>query len=195
MIIKEIKEDENSIRHILISGISDMRIDYKSIEKQIEKICKVENVIIQFFNAKLIADWEHIYFSVVHALKSFKQGRNLSNNLDLEILLFASGQRQIKVAINEFGIGSETSEVVLLIIGYSKDSIREIFLKILKILNKKEDEAILKIDENKYSNLLNYFKISPIEIETIANSNNWEDKLSALIKLILNRIAFVVFEK
>lgn len=195
MILKEIKDEGNSPAYILITGFRDVIIDYKKNESYVKKISEKRQVTIQFFNADLIASWEHLYFSILHSIKSFKQGRNLSSNLDLEILLYASGQRQIKVAIKELGIGLEIKNIALIIYGNSVDNVKNALNDIQKLANGKDDDSILNIDEEKYKNICNFFNIHPIEIQAIINSNKWEDKLLALIKIILNRIAFVVFEK
>ena len=195
MILKEIQDDKFAFKIIYITGISNVRINFNQIQDLIAKLCNKNQVIIQFFNSQLIAGWEHLFFSAVHSLKTFKQGRNLSNKLDLEILLYASGQRQIKKAIKKIGIGLETQNIAILIMGNSIETIESAKLKIFELIKGTEDESILDINKNKYEKISKAFNITPLEIETTSNSSEWKDKVEALGKIVLNRIAFVVFEK
>ncbi|MHA1379076.1 MAG: KEOPS complex subunit Cgi121 [Candidatus Helarchaeota archaeon] len=195
MLIKEIQNKKTPLKYLLISGLADIEIDYEKNEKHFKSICEENRVLIQFFNAELIADWEHLYFSVLNALKAFEQEKNLSNKLNFEILLYASGQRQIKIAIKELGISSEIRNIALLILGESEDSVKNAWKKILEFVDGRENNSVLEIDKKKYEIICSYFKISPLEMDATSNSDKWEDKLEALIKIVINRIAFVVFEK
>ncbi|MFX1450859.1 MAG: KEOPS complex subunit Cgi121, partial [Promethearchaeota archaeon] len=139
--------------------------------------------------------WEHIFFSAIHSLKAFKQGINILNNLELEILLYVSGQHQIKVAIEKFGIDLETQNIAIIILGKDINSIENARITVLALIEGIENEAVLTISKEKYENICKNFNISQLEIETVANSSGWKDKLDAIIKIVLNRIAFVIFEK
>ncbi len=193
--IREIQDDGFLYKYACISGISNVRIDHEKIQGKIKQVCKENDVSIQFFNSQLIAGWEHIYFSAIHALNAFKQGTNLLKTLELETLLFSSGQHQIKVAIDEFGVGMETRDVVLLIMGNAIDALKKAAAELLNLINGIENDSILDVNEKKYEILCKKFNITLKELEATARSGSKKDRFEALTKLILNRIAFVVFEK
>ena len=194
MVLKELKTDEFFFKYILITGLSNIRMSFDEIQEKLSTICNENQVIIQIFNAELVADWEHLFFSAIHSLEAFKQGKNLSNKLDIELLLYASGQHQIKVAIDKFGIRLETENIALLIMSNSIELLENAKLSIFKLIKGTEDESILKINENKFRKLCEIFKISSLEIETASDSADWEDKIEALKQIVLNRIAFLIFE-
>ena len=56
---------------------------------------------------------EHIASAAYHAKKAFDEGRNSSDSLAMETLLYASGERQLSSAIGKMGVDDRTSEVVV----------------------------------------------------------------------------------
>ena len=193
--LKKLQDEEFSFKWVYITGFSNIKISYIEIEEEIEKIQNKYSVIIQFFNSQLIASWEHLFFSVIHSLKAFNQGNNISNKLELEILLYASAQHQIKVAIERFGINEEIQNVAMIILGNSMDDIENSKLKIIELIKGTENESVLKIDGKKYESICKNFNIKQLEIDTTSVTRKQDDKLDALKEIILNRIAFVIFEK
>ena len=57
------------------------------------------NLIIQVFNADMIYGKNHIISAVEHAKRAMERKTNTTNSLEKEILLYASGERQLKHAI------------------------------------------------------------------------------------------------
>jgi len=58
---------------------------------------------IQLYDSNSILSEDHLFFSAFFSLKSHLQGTNISNNISIENLLYASQQRQIKLAIDSVG--------------------------------------------------------------------------------------------
>lgn len=193
--LKKLQNENFSFKSVCITGFSNIEISYIEIRDEIEKIQDKYKVIIQFFNSQLIASWEHLFFSVIHSLKAFDQGNNISNKLELEILLYASAQHQIKVAIERFGINEEIKNIAMIILGNSMEDIENSKLKISELIKGTENESVLNINGKKYESICKHFNITKLEIETASVSSKQDDKLDALKEIVLNRIAFVIFEK
>ena len=70
---------------------------------------------IQFFDARHVAGPQHLYFAAFNALNVFEKRTNISNNLEVEALLYASAQRQIQKAVEMMGIKQDSTEVAALI--------------------------------------------------------------------------------
>ncbi len=139
---------------------------------------------IQVINADMVAGKEHLEHAINQAIKAFNKGRNIAKNILLEVLVRLSGQRQIRHAIDKFGIKPGVRNIVII----SKDkSLIESFVKKYKC---KEDEDILKVDEEKYKRLKEIFGIEDSEIEAF-NPKNFEEKIDILKKLIIERIALL----
>ena len=56
---------------------------------------------------------DHIASAAYHARKAFDEGRNSSDSLAMETLLYASGERQLSSAIAKMGVDDRTSEIVV----------------------------------------------------------------------------------
>lgn len=56
---------------------------------------------------------DHLSSALTHAVKASAEGRNASDSLAMETLLYASGERQLSSAIKKMGVGPETVRVVL----------------------------------------------------------------------------------
>lgn len=145
-------------------------------------------------SAALIATWEHIFFSVLHALHAFIQKRNISNQLSLEILLYISGQRQIKVALEKFGV--KAGDDVVIILGNSEASVKQALEECEILLGgARSDEVMMIFNDFKQSEICKYYQIGNDEISAISLTNNENQRDEAIFKAILNRIALVSLEK
>lgn len=125
---------------------------------------------------------------------AFKQNRTISNQLALEILLYISGQRQIKVAVMDFGV--RAGKIALMILGDSEEILMQAFNECQTFLNgTPSDEILTTIDDGKWAAVQDYFRINEPEIGAITLSDTRESREEALVKAVLNRIALVACEK
>src|SRR5665647_2061860 len=104
-------------KYLEITGYHGIEFDKVEIFLKTKRKEKQENIDIQFFEAELIASQEHLYFAVLNALQAFKNKTNLSKSIAMEIMLYASAQRQIQKAINRAGIKPQTQNMALIIVG------------------------------------------------------------------------------
>ena len=108
-------------------------------EKILEKITffsKKNNLKIQVFDADLINGKNHLITSLNHALRSIEQEKNSTNSIEMEVLLYSSGERQLKLAIKKMGIKNNSKKFAFLLIN---------------------NECI--INKNKIDNLLDYLSL------------------------------------
>lgn len=151
-------------------------------------------IIIQVCDAARIATWAHVFFGALYAMLAFKQGRAISNQLALEILLYISGQRQIKIALETFGIRS--GSCALLILGNSEETLRYALKECQPIIGgTPADEVLTLLDDAKWETIQDYFQITDPEIDAIAQSNTKGAREDALVKIVLNRVALVALDK
>jgi len=145
--------------------------------KQISDFSEKNKIIIQAFNADLIFGKNHIISSYNHAVRSFKRKNNITNSLAMEVLLYSSGERQIKLAIPKMGINKGTANVAFVFIGekLSNKKINEF----LKMIYFKFDDKVIEGDIN----TLKKFGFSDTEIKTVVK-DKYED-------LILEKVAMV----
>lgn len=151
-------------------------------------------VTIQTCDASRIATWEHIFFAALYAMLAVKQNRAISNQLALEILLYISAQRQIKVALEEFGV--KTGNGTLMVLGDSEETLIQVSEECQITLEATPlDEVLTIFDDAKWAAIQDYFQINDSEIDAIALSITRGAREEALFKAVLNRIALVACEK
>ncbi len=70
------------------------------------------NCVIQALDADLVVSERHLVFATRKALNAFGCGRNIAKDLGVEILRYASGERQIERAL-AIGVSESTERVAL----------------------------------------------------------------------------------
>lgn len=70
--------------------------------------------IVQALNADLVVSERHIRFAAEKALEALSQGRNIAKDAGMEIMRYASGERQIERAFF-MGVGTDTERIVLVL--------------------------------------------------------------------------------
>ena len=83
--------------------------------KGINAIGKETGSTIVLLDAAKIAGKAHIESAVMHAKRSFSEGKNIARTLSMEILLYTSGQRQCALA-PRFGLHEGKNQVYVLIL-------------------------------------------------------------------------------
>jgi KEOPS complex subunit Cgi121 len=72
--------------------------------------------VIQAFDADKVASERHLIFAIEKAFAAFSEKRNIAKDLGVEILRYASGERQIERALS-IGVSGSTKRIALAIIG------------------------------------------------------------------------------
>lgn len=187
-----LKPIEGFGKYVVITGFRDARLgNVDTIIRKAASQMDAEEIVFQFFNAKLVATWRHLYFAVLNALKAFKNGENISRNLSMEILLYASAQRQIRKAVNMLGISLKTPEIALIIVGDTVNRTEAALTFISKVVSGKGDEQVLEITEEKKKLLREAFGISDVELDTMFR----ESEEDTLVDLIIERVALLAAQR
>ncbi len=185
MIIKKFEIKERDITFYV--GINQMKIDPKLFNLtrffRIIEENKNNDFIIQIFNNKHVLNSEHVFNACYFLQKAFLNNNNISNKKNIEFLLYLATNRQIKIAIQDFGINEEQFNTGLInsCMISSKDNLDLINCEIEKSL--KANRLKLTIDNyslKKYEMVKRYFNISDNQIHSILNSYN--SKLNAKIR-------------
>lgn len=179
-------------KYVLITGFRNAKMeDATKLLKVVDKT-EPRNVFIQFFDARSVATWQHLFFAVLNALKAFKNKANISRNFAIETIIYASAQRQIQKAMEKLGIKPETSELALIIVGDSSESVKSALSKILANTKMQLDEAVLMLTKEKVKMVQEKFEISDLELNTIMKENRLEE---ALTNLVIERMALLATQR
>ena len=159
-------------------SIQDMDLFFK----QILNLSKEYKIVIQVIDADIVYGKNHLISASEHAVRAFGQKKNSTNSLAMEILLYASGERQIQRAIQKVGIKKGNVNIALVFV----DEVQEngkvsdtIVGKILEALNLIRDDKVLEGDID----TLRKFGITQQELMTVPECKHGN--------LILERVAMV----
>ncbi len=81
--------------------------------KAIKDLQSRHGLIAQALDARLVVSEKHIRFAVQKALSAFSDGRNIANDAAMEIMRYASGERQIERAL-VMGVSDQTGRIGLI---------------------------------------------------------------------------------
>lgn len=188
-----IKRLEESGKFLGITAFKGVQI--RDVEEFFQAINReLPNITVQFFNADYLAGWEHIYFAVLNALTAFKNKVNISNKLAVEILLYASAQRQIRKAIELLGITSKTENVAVVVLSDSQKEAEIALEKISEMLRAvKRDNELLEITDEKFWKIRKLFNVTDEEFEAELEGEGLEKQ--ALKDLIIERVALLATQR
>jgi KEOPS complex subunit Cgi121 len=180
-----IEEDRKYVKIAGFRGISiqdtEEFIKSSSREKQL-------STWVQFFNADLIATWEHLYFAALNALLAYRNRRNISKTIAMETMIYASAQRQIRKAINMLGVKQNSSNVAVVIIGDKTETVQTSFSGIRKCIAAAADETVLELTQEKTGKIRKVFGITEKELESVGAESNNE---KAIVSLVIERMALM----
>ncbi len=152
--------------------------------KQILNLSKEYNVVIQAVDADIVYGKNHLISASEHAVRAFKQKKNSTNSPAMEILLYASGERQIQRAIQKVGIKKGKINIALVFVGgvqkEEKGKVSDTVVgEILEALNLIRDDKVLEGDID----TLRKFGITQQELMTVPKNKQGN--------IILEKVAMV----
>ena len=149
---------------IKIIGATGNIHDIEGFLKKVTQFVKENNVLIQVFDAELIYGKNHLISAYEHAKRAMDRKKNTTNSIEMETLLYASGERQLKLAIPKMGVKKSSVSVALIFIAESKTKISDqLISEFLKELSLNRDDGVLEGNEN----TLKKFGITETEIRTV----------------------------
>jgi KEOPS complex subunit Cgi121 len=128
---------------------------------------------IVLMDACRVCGVDHLESAVFHARRAFQRGTNASNTLGMEVILYASGERQISKAKKKMGLHQETERVAVVVLGSEEVD------QVLNDLDLERDDSLLECSAEKGA----AFGIGRKELQTVGEE--------MLTDLVLEKVAFV----
>ena len=146
------------------------------------------SVAIQAMDAELVAGEAHIKSAVQKAVRAIRQGDGITNDLSMEVLLYAAGRRQIERALAMGVSAGDNKKVVIVIIDDANDKDLDAIADELKQRVGLEEQPMEELEsetdtEEKRNKLMRFFNITDAEIAAVG-----ERKLKMLV---LERVALL----
>jgi KEOPS complex subunit Cgi121 len=152
----------------------------------VKEIAMRNGVVIQVLDAELVYGRLHLVSAYRHAVRALKEGRNATESLGLETLLYASGESQIQKALAKMGVKPETTCIAVLIASQedTQQDLNGVVSDFLRSTGFVRDDGLLEGDRE----TLRRFGISDREVATVT-AERYGD-------LVLERVAMVdVFKR
>jgi KEOPS complex subunit Cgi121 len=183
-----LKYIEEAGKYVELTGFRNVSIkDAKEFMKTAREETQ-QTAWIQFFDAKLVATWQHLYFAVLNALLAFRNERNISKSVAMETMLYTSAQRQIRKAIELMGVKRHSANVAVVIIGENPDSVQAVLSVVSKRVGAEPDGTVLELTKEKTQRIRKAFGIGPNELEAVMERKNAKQ---ALVNLVIERTALL----
>jgi len=183
---------EGFSQHLTIAGFRDVRIE--NVDRFFQTVKdETGNACVQFFNASLVAGGEHLRFAALNALNAFKSKINISSNLAMETLLYASAQRQIKEAVKAIGIKPNIGRVAVLVLTENCKQASTVLKVVSKLMGGRRDDSVVDLSDDKMADLKRLFEISNVELR--AKEDRPDAEKQALADLVIEHMALLVTQR
>jgi len=174
---------------IVTVGFSDVKLDDVNTFLKLFRT-GTNGAPIQLFDSKNVAGKQHLYFAAINALNAFEKKTNISNNLEVEALLYASGQRQITKAVEMMGIKQDSTQLAALIMAEDDKKKSEYVKLVTKIIPGKRNDNVIDLTDKKFRSIKKLFEISDLEFESNLKKEGTEKE--TLTDLVIERMALLV---
>ncbi len=161
-------------------------VDTKAFIEAARNACRP--TIAQFLDAEALASEKHLFFATLNAIKSFTQGRSIAKSLDVEILLYASAQKQIGEAIRVVGLQPWTSLMAVVLVGKNEAETTLAAEKLQALVPGIQDQSVFGlVDQKKIAAFSQLYEIDTVELAALPSLSIEE----ALQWLIIERSALL----
>ena len=182
MILREL---EGLGYHVCVGGFRTEPV--ADVDKLIELLsAEASPHAFQVFDADRVAGWRHLFFAALNAVKAFRDGYNVSKSLGIEVLVYASCQRQIREAFRIVGVRPGCSRMALVTLSEKRRGCLEAYRRCARLLGA-EDDSVLEVSGEKLEVIKEVYGVTPQEMESRCGEAPGE----AVSWLIVERMALL----
>jgi KEOPS complex subunit Cgi121 len=183
-----LKYIEEAGKYVELTGFRNININDAAEFVKAAREETSQTAWVQFFDAELVATWQHLYSAVLNALLAFRNERNISKSVAMEVMLYASAQRQIRKAIQLMGVKRDSVNVAVVIIGENPAAVQVVLSAVSKRVGAEPDETVLELTKEKTRNIRKAFSIGTKELEAVMEKKNVNQ---ALVNMVIERTALL----
>jgi KEOPS complex subunit Cgi121 len=192
MIIEKLfYEDET-----LFVGIGELRNETRKKKEELISLSSTltkDSIVVQFFSPGLIAGPMHLLSAAQNAINAVKGKYAISRSLNVEIIVYASAQRQIERAFEKVGVEDDLETVGVVIIDASKKNILDSFEQLYTKLGSNVEHAFC-YDKTRLVQIKTAYDVSDTELRTFTDSDNLDDLKDALVRCIVSKVSMVALD-
>ena len=152
-----------------------------------------EILTVQLLNGQLIASEIHLLSATQNAIKAQQGDYMISRSLDVEVIVFASAQRQIGRSLQALGVYDGLEELALVVIGSDSSQVEHSIKELAEVIG---TEVIppFAVSEDRIERVKQHFQISDKEINALSDSDTLQSKLDAVSRCVVSRVSLVAFD-
>ena len=197
MKVKEFNVEYLKLKYFV--GINQIRIFDITLDFILNLSEKIQNdhknSILQFFSDKYILNQDHIFTACYYTQKAFRNKTNISKRKNIELLLYLATKRQIKNALEAFGINLKSGNIISFIIISNENNLNKINEEILQSLGANEIQLTLNDQSiKKFNQIKSYFEISDNQINSVLNSYGVKEFNNDLRASNLNNLFLAIYD-
>lgn len=148
---------------------------------------------LQFVDAASVAGVIHLLSAAQNAVNAWKGGYPIARGLDVEVLVYASAQRQIGKAFERMGVRDGLDHVAVVVISDKAESAQQSIGKIVKRMGPERDPPF-PLDQERTERVMSLFDIDKAELGAISDGERPEDVQNALSRCVAGRVSLVAVD-
>ncbi len=179
-----------------VIGISEIHNSNNLTQEELLDIAKSmsnDSLTVQLMNGLLSADDAHLLSAAQNAVNAQSGKYMLSRTLDVEIIVYASAQRQIGRALDELGVYDSVENVAVVVIGNDRKSVEQSLEKITTKVGKELSNPF-EGSKERFDRIKTHFNIDEKEICTFTDSDDDIERQKALSKCVVSRVSLVAID-
>ncbi len=177
-------------------GVTEIQNVHGSTKDQLIELAsgQIDDLLaIQFLDASLIVDSTHLLSASQNALNAWNGEYAISRSLALEIVVYASTQKQIGKALDLFGVKDKMDSITLVVVGVTTERVENGINDLVSKIGT-EIKNPFDMDNARLSRLMEYYGVTPTELEALTESKATNDLQQALSKCVASRVSLVAVE-
>ena len=170
-----------------VVGVIGARAEVQDVDAMLKTLSAIDekvHTVSQIFDADRIAGKEHLIHAAKLALDARATCTSFAGSLNIELVCWASGVRQIAQAFERVGLRKGCRQVAILTIGNTREAVKCAQTKILQELRVKRDNKVIDITPKKIPVLMKTFNIPKREL-----------KIADIQKLVLEKVALLSLQR
>ena len=144
----------------------------------------------QFFNSLMIVDKMHLLSSAQNAVNAMKGEYMISRSLDVELVVYASTQHQIGIALDIMGVKDQLASIAVVCIDEVEEKVRKCIADVIEKVGE-EVSPMFNPTATKISSLMETFGVSELEMKQFTDATDLISWSQALSKCIVSRVSMV----
>ena len=179
-----------------VIGIAEIQNSNRLKQEELIQLAKSQSrdsLTVQLLNALLIVDDTHLLSAAQNAINAKHGKYMLSRSLDVEIIVFASAQRQIGKALDDLGVYDGLDEIAVVVVGSDTSLVEDTINNLIEKIGKEVTPAFTATRE-RIKRIKDHYQIQDKEIVAISDSEAVEAQLIALSRCVISRVSLVAFD-